>query len=336
MLQIVYVLVSAAEDGSYNPANPVAITSLPVTGGAPLLVAGPLNLPEEPVNTAALGPRLVDTTGNPSSLVEPPWVLGDAGGARMFPESPQFEKVVFAFPLGENDWLIATRTRVGRVTNGARVWSAAIMTVGGSGIDFMVCAIAKRGGSYYVFARSDPNDAFSAGTTYYAPVDISGATPPGVVTTWASVALNPSVASYGLYGHEAVALALPDFDVAMIGDTFYSGDGITVLNRAVITGPAQDIAGGKEFSGFGIGESFDDGFQRFYASFTATLSVSGGQITDCVRAYSPPTYTQDALEAIAPSGTVANIEYSGAFLLLGDPPPVPAFWTNLRRTAEAI
>ncbi|MCZ4321466.1 hypothetical protein [Pseudomonas anguilliseptica] len=336
MLQIVYTVASAAEDGSYNPGNPVALTTLPVTGGAAVLTAGPYNLAENPVDVAALGPRLVDTTGNPSALIEPPWVLSDTGSARMYSDTPQYEKIVFAFPLGEDDWLIASRSRVGRVTGGVRVWSHAVFTVGGSGINFMFCAVAKRGGSYYLFARSNPNDAFSAGTTYYTAVDISGVTPPGVVTSWASVAVNGAASSLGIYGHEAVAVVLPDFELAMIGDTMYSGDGVTVLNRAVITGPAQDVFGGKEVAGFGIGESFDDGFQRFFAPFIATVSLSSGQITDYTRAYAAPTYTQSAIQSLVPPGTEANIEYGGAFVLLGDPPPVPPFWTSLRRAIETI
>lgn len=332
MLQIVYTAASIAG----GDVNPVALTTLPVTGGAAVLDSGAVTLSPAPVNVSAIGPQLLDSTGNPSALIEFPWYLDSGAATRMFTASTGVGKVTFAFPLGEQDWLISTRTRIGRVTAGVLVWNHAIMTTPTPGVNCMVCAIVKRGSSYYVFAKANPNDAYANAQVYYTAVDLTGVTSPGLYNTWASTTVEADFLSFGLYGHEAVPLVLPDFDLALVGDATFSGDGVNVLKKSVIVGPAVDVSGGKEFTGYGVGETFDGGFSRFFGAFTATLSVSSGVVTDCVREYSPATYTEAAVGGLVPAGTVPNMEYSGAFLFLGEPPPVPPFWTNLRRAIEVI
>lgn len=331
MLQPVFVAASIA-DGDVNPVGSI---TLPVTGGAAVSDSGPVTLSPAPVSVASLGANLLDVTGNPATVNKPPILLDSGAGDYLFPDVGSIDKPSIMFPLDDGDWLFVGRSTIGRITGGAVAWSTTVIN-GTSGFAAIPCAIVVQGSTYYVFVRGTPNDFTDPGLVYYTTLDITGVSPPGLFNTWDSIDLEPSFVSLGLYGHEAVALATPSFDYAMVADVTYSGDGVTVLNKAVLVGPAVDVSGDKEFSGYGVGETFSGGFSRFFGAFTATLSVTAGTITDCVRAYSPATYTQAAVGALVPAGTEPNMEYSGAFLMIGEPPPVPPFWTNLRRAIEVI
>jgi hypothetical protein len=333
-MQIVYVVPYSVEDESFNRSNPVYNIVLPVTGGAALATIGPFDLDDEPSAPQALGDSLM-YRGDPYPLLGVPIYFDGADAERVVPSVPG-GTVLIMMPLGEGDWLIATRYRVGRITAGAVAWTWPVIDLSGD-TNCMPCALVKRGESYFMMVKSKPNDGYDqTARAYYSPINITGAVDPGLFATWSSVGLVPDeLSEFGLHGYEALLSVMPDFELAMVGDPSSSGDGASMLRRAVLAGPATAIAGGHEVTGYGYGISFGP-TNRFMGQFTLSTSEVSGNITDAVRGYAPATYTQSALQALASPGTSPEISGGTAFLYLGDPPPIPAFWTNMRRAAETI
>lgn len=230
MLQVVYVVASAGENASYNPINPVALVTLPTTGGDPLLESGPITLAEDPLGSSALGPKLISVNADQSVSIRPPLYVNDGTVAPAFPDALAVAAIVFMFPLGPKDWLIATRQQVGRVTDGALVWMHPIMSAA-SGYNCIPCALVKQGEDYYIIVRTNPDDFWSAGAAHYKQIDITGANSPGIFTAWPSIAMTPDEMGYGLFGYEAIPFIFPAFEHAMIAEVSPSADGLSLLRK---------------------------------------------------------------------------------------------------------
>lgn len=334
MLQVVYVVPYSPQDAGFVRSNPVYNLVLPVTGGAPVKKVGPFSLPETPDTMAALGPSLMYHRKLYPMTAKPTYF----NGVTAAPVTPLILGgiIIMLYPLAEGDWLVATQFSVGRITGGVTVWSHSIIPISGGDRACMVCAIVGAGGTYHLFVKTKPNDAWNTGCrAHYKQIDISGGTDPGLYTGWPSVGIEPDGdTEKGLNGYEAILSELPSFDFAMIGEPYYGGDGVSFDRRAVLVGPATDIAGGKECTGYGLG--VDGSYRDFMGQFTLGITKIGGNITRSVRSYSPETYTAAALNALAGAGEAPQVDGGTAFLYIGEPPPVPAFWANLRRSSEII
>jgi hypothetical protein len=334
MLQVVYVVPYSPQGAGFVRSNPVYNLVLPVIGGAPIKKVGPFSLPETPDNMTSLGPAIMNHRSLYPITTKPTYF----NGVTAAPIVPLILGgiIVMLYPLGADDWLVATQFRVGRITGGMAVWTHSIIPISGGDRNCMVCAIVSSGSEYHLIVKTKPNDAWNTGCrAYYKQIDISGGTDPGLYTGWPSVGIEPDWdTEKGLNGYEAILSELPSFNFAMIGEPYYGGDGVTLDRRAVLVGPATDIAGGKECTGYGLG--VDAGYLDFMGQFTLGITIAGGSITRSVRSYSPATYTAAALNALAGAGETPRVGGGTAFLYIGEPPPVPAFWANLRRSTEII
>jgi len=334
-MQIVYVVPYSNSDENYNRSDPYYNLVLPVLGGLPIEKVGPFSLPENPSYPHSLGPELIHL-GDPYPLQGiPKYFNGDSTG-KLVP-SISGGTIVLLYPLGVNDWLVATRYSVCRITGGAVIWTHPVVPMG-AGSDCMVCAIVSSGGDYHIVLKTKVNDTYDAtARAYYHQIDITGSVSPGLYSTWPSIDLVVSEFSeFGLSGYEAVPLVFPSFDYAMVGSPSYSADGVSFLGRAVLVGPATDTAGGKEVTGYGIGETTEGPFSQFMGQFTLAVDVSGGDITNATRWNAAATYSTHDLEALASDGQTPEVSGGSAFLYFGAPPPAPAFWMHLKRATEII
>lgn len=337
MLQVCFVIPFATLQGEYELVSPIGNLVLPTTAGPEISRAWPITTDEYVSYPVSVGVDLL-YRGIPFPLTGNPLYIKDSP-ASVLPGASS-STALFLVPIADNDWLVVSRYRVWRVTNGSKAWEHEIVAIGGT--PHCISAVAIRGGQYFLYVRERHNDAYDPGRIYYSAVDITGATPPGLCTTWPWVQADndpDNFDSYGVYGYEAILTTLPDFELAVIGRPFTSSDGPTVDFRAVLTGPAIDTPTGKEASGFCSDYSFppEGGMLKFLSPFTLRCTVnSSGVIRDSVVSYSPPTYTESQVSAMLPPGTVPEMSGAGAFLFAGEPPAVPPFWTSLRRAIEVI
>lgn len=334
-MQIVYVVPYSNTGQNYTRSNPYYNLVLPVLGGSPIERVGPFSLPGNPNYPHSLGPELIHL-GDPYPLQGVPQYFDGSNTGKLVPLIAG-GTIILLYPIGVNDWLVATRYGVGRITGGVVAWTHSVVPTSGNS-DCMVCAIVSSGGDYYLVLKSKVNDPYDiSARAYYHQIDVTGNINPGLFSTWPSIDLVASeISEFGLSGYEAVLIAFPSFDYAMVGSPSYSADGASFLRRAVLVGPATDTAGGKEVTGYGIGETFEGGFSNFMGQFTLAVDVSGGSITNATRSYAAATYSTHSLEALASDGQTPEVSGGTAFLYFGAPPPAPAFWMHLKRATEII
>lgn len=250
------------------------------------------------------------------------------------PGTDVFGGVVVCLPIAENDFLIGGSKAVGRVTDGVVVWYRTTMLTAG-----VINAIAFDGSNvlfvWQLMTGSYPGPYQSnmRYTTVSATLTGTGAFdvasfPAMVVDTVDSTELVDTVG--------VVAAQMPNFSIAMRNTGGNTPDGMFGRGQSPLFGPAQLVGATYEVSGFSTIQD-EETFLRSAGPSILTVTVAGSAFT--VAESVSPTIPIEGLAAYLPNESspgfvIDYVSWPEYGFSAGPPPPVPSFWTNMRRAIE--
>lgn len=260
------------------------------------------------------------------------------------------ETPLFMLAIAHDDFLIATGYHLMRVTNGATRWKRSYRDFDYQGPNYngLCCALVRSGGRYYALVKTHLKQDDLANPTaraHYREIDIDN-DQGALYSTWPSIPM-PANGDSVLNGYEAVGQIWPSFECATVGYPGATADGVSTSEPALLTGPANAVAGGFEMSG--ITFRYVPGEGDAVVPVVVNVQVVGGNIVSKTESLGAAVVTANSALARLPASVRADMaakstapftgKVFGMTVGLGHVVVVVEkvpFWTNHRRTQETL